>query len=135
MKWQPDEFVKEACKLGHPFGSKSLLPREIRNVIDDHFDREWQDIIGSSGAASGPKTFCGLHMACHPDVKDIIQGKRLLLWRRMLLDVGYVDADLPLQFFKGFDIVGEVPDAVLSLELSFVPCCRWTVSRPLLALS
>ena len=44
VKWQPDEFVMEACKLGHVFGSQFLLPQEIR-VINDHFNRDWQDII------------------------------------------------------------------------------------------
>ena len=96
MKWQPDEFVKEACKLGHPFGSKALLPSEIRNVIDDHFNKNyknWQDIIGgriewcrmwTKDLLDLQKNECELHTACHPDVKDIIRGKRLLLWQRVL---------------------------------------------------
>ena len=129
VKWQPDEFVKEACKLGHPFGSKALLPSEIRNVIDEHFNRDWQDIVEgridwcrkwTKDLLDLQKEERGLHASCHPDVGDIIQGKRLLLWQRMLLDVGYVDSDLPLQFLKGFNVVGEVP-ACGAFPKPFVP--------------
>ena len=38
MKWQPGESVRKACKLGHPFGSKSLLPKEMCDMINGHFD-------------------------------------------------------------------------------------------------
>ena len=67
-------------------------------------DRNWQDVIcdrvewrrkWTKDPLDLQKEENGLRVNCHPDSRDTIHGKRLLLWRHMLLGVGYVDADLP----------------------------------------
>ncbi|CAL1147099.1 unnamed protein product [Cladocopium goreaui] len=43
------------------------------------------------------------------DIANILKPKRLLLWKEILLDLGYPDADVVSELTNGTELVGEVP--------------------------
>ena len=51
-----------------------------------------------------------LHCTLHPDVEAVIGSKRVLLFRAMLQDIGFVGTDeLTFHMMSGFPVVGDYP--------------------------
>ena len=47
-----------------------------------------------------------LHSSMHPDVARVLQGKRLLVWKQLLIEKGYEDVQVVEETISGFPLVG-----------------------------
>ena len=47
-----------------------------------------------------------LHSSMHPDVARVLQGKRLLVWKQLLIETGYEDVQVVEETISGFPLVG-----------------------------
>ena len=47
-----------------------------------------------------------LHSSMHPDVARVLQGKRLLVWKQLLIETGYEDVQIVEETISGFPLVG-----------------------------
>ena len=48
-----------------------------------------------------------LHRSLAPGVAEVLQGKRLLVWREMLQSIGYSDLGVCDEFFEGSTLTGQ----------------------------
>ena len=51
-----------------------------------------------------------LHEGMPPYLQKILKGKRLLLWKEILLDLGYPDAQVVDDVISGFSLTGTSPE-------------------------
>jgi hypothetical protein len=52
-----------------------------------------------------------LHASLHPDVRAVLKGKRLLLFKHLLKEVGYQDQALMDDVVQGFRLSGQLPSS------------------------
>ena len=107
----PDEFIYEAVKRGHPRSFSKLVPDILYKAIDKNF---------ASGSSSGDlantrarwfsrwmeraKALAGdeetLKAGLPKHVKHILAPKRLLLWKEILAELNYPDAQVSTKCWR-----------------------------------
>ena len=127
VPWKPEEFVEEAVKRGHPYASRNLLPKELAEAVDAHFELEHHHIAQTRAdvckewlhnIALLEKDEENLKKGLHRETAETLRSKRLLLWKHMLQTSGCSDVNLPEDVAKGFFITGEVePSGVFPRSL------------------
>ena len=112
---QPLEFVKQAVSAGHPknlFAKTSdLFLAAIRDTFVEHpeklqrkrasFMKKWL-----KRALELQPEEKRLHDSMPPYIAKILKGKKLLLFREILLDLGYPDESLVQNIIDGFALTG-----------------------------
>ena len=114
----PEQFVQEAVKLGHPTELASLVPPELKVAIEHNLAegeaevakertailREW--IAWSSELAVAEES---LKEDMPPFRKQVLERKRLLVFKRALESIGHEDVGLVDDISRGFDLTGKLP--------------------------
>lgn len=129
VQWEPQEFLEQACAVGHPMSPASALPRELAETVE---------FCAKAGAVSDAKhrveffKFWNkrakelqpkeqeLRRSMDPVVEKAVKGKRLALFGEMLEYYKYPDAGVLGELTEGVSLVGEVPKTDM-LPFKFTP--------------
>ena len=115
----PEEFIQEAVSRGHPKLISTLVPpalmeavfHNFQNTDRGHLPKLRADWFSKWTARANELRAAELELkASMPEhMSKILQPKRLLLWKEILLDLDYPDADVVSELENGTELVGEVP--------------------------
>ena len=114
----PEEFVKAALVAGHPCKNEFALPQALQHAIKVNagsdsaelaksralFFRKW---VARSKELEPEEAQLKATMPKH--VASILAPKKLLLWREMLVDLGYPDLSVFDEVVQGFSLSGNTP--------------------------
>ena len=118
VRWSPEDFVRQAVTMGHPFSMFSGLPDEVKRACECVADSGLPDIINNRCSKLGEwlrmsKSLQAeeteLKSSMPAERRRILEGKRICLMRHIILSEGYDDKDLASDLELGFSLVGEVP--------------------------
>ena len=119
IPFSPEEFIQEAVSRGHPKLISSLVPPVLMEAVFHNFQNEdlghlpklradWFSKWTARAKELQPAEMeMKAGMPAH--IANILKPKRLLLWKEILLDLGYPDADVVSELANGTELVGEVP--------------------------
>ena len=114
--WEPDEFVAMAVRAGHPSTMQSFLPPLLARCIDRIAQMAVHARVMHRASAvkhwlrrslelrQDEKT---LVAGLQPTVAEVLQGKKLLLWKEMLQSINYSDTRVCQEFFNGTHLTGQ----------------------------
>eukprot|EP00435_Cladocopium_sp_Y103_P071464 s958_g37.t1 len=115
----PEQFIDDAVAKGHP---RSLIARVLeiaKNAIHDLL-HEPLHVRFKKRAAFFAKWLrrslelkeqeAKLHASLPAHLQRVLEGKKLLLWKEILLDLQYPDAGVIDDAIKGFSLTGWAPD-------------------------
>ena len=112
---EPSSFLEEAIKVGHPRDFLARAPAGVKNLLQT-FAKDKLEVRFSNRASFMKKWLKrslelkkseeDLHRALDGHLKQLLHGKRLLLWREILEDLGYPDVQVVDQMIKGFPLTG-----------------------------
>ena len=117
---EPDDFVKEAIKAGHPRFLDFTSIDNIDNLLKQNMVGETSTILANRAAwlkkwtlraaqLSGAER--ALHQSLAPHCSAVLKGKRLLLFGEMLRDISYPDTHLVEDICAGFRVTGWLRDS------------------------
>ena len=127
--FSPEEFVREAVCRGHPSSVFQGVTEALCKTIAANAKMSLGDMIKMRAEFFGHWTMRAkalandekkLHQSLPPHRREILKGKRLLLMKEMLTELGYRDAALVDDLISGFCLVGQTPDAA-ALPSTFQP--------------
>ena len=113
---EPADFIRDAVRKGHPRDIIAQVPQEIKAVVHSMLDG---DMLGRfESRASFLKKWLrrslelkneeqALHQKLPQHLQRILEGKRLLLWREILVDLEYPDVaviDDILQWLQAYGV-------------------------------
>ena len=115
---EPADFLREAVEKGHPRDIIAQVPPMVRPALESlirgnlaerfqkraNFMKRW--LRRSLELREEEKA---LHEGLPDHLKKILGGKRLLLWKEILLDLGYPDASVVDDMVSGFALTGWAP--------------------------
>ena len=130
LPWTPENFLKKACKLGHPALIDMGIPEDLDIALERHTVWTDQQLVKYRmdwckqwlKRASELEAQEMLDRAQRPDhVQKNTAGKRLLLTQEMLESIQYEDIDA-LKFLRtGATLAGEIEKCGI-FEQQFKPC-------------
>lgn len=115
IPWEPEQFVDEVVRAGHPMDMAPFLPPRLKALLDSykHQDHDSRNRDRLSAMKFWPQRAMDLknderdfHDRLHPDVAKVLHGKRSLLWQQMLESIEYEDMGVVKEFAKGTPLVG-----------------------------
>ena len=118
VRWSPEDFVKQAVAMGHPFSLFSGLPEEVKSACRCVAECDTHDIINNRCSKLGEwlrlsKSLqmeeATLKSSMPEERRRILESKRLCLMKSIILTEGYDDKELASDLEFGFSLVGEVP--------------------------
>ena len=118
VRWTPEQFLKQAVHVGHPFSNFSGLPTEVSAACFDVASLSRVDIVNNRCSKLGEwvklaKTLQQEELRqkelMPAERRRILEGKKLLLMRHIIDTEGYDDKTLVDDVANGFSLVGEVP--------------------------
>ena len=131
VPWTPAEFVEQAVKAGHPKLIDSFLPEILQSTVDKLAASS--DFEVASNRLAWIKRWSNrsqdwdlkrnenlLKRDMPPHMRPILESKRLLLWKEILIDLKYPDLAVTEEVINGVDLLGEVPTTGVFPE-SFKP--------------
>lgn len=112
---EPESFLREAIKTGHPRDFLARAPKEVKQLLDNFASDKMESRFAKR--ASFMKKWLKrslelkqaedeLHQRLDEHLKPLLQRKRLLLWREILQDLQYPDCQVVDQIIKGFPLTG-----------------------------
>ena len=122
----PEEFIQEAVDRGHPKLISTLVPPILMEAVFHNFQNrdlghlpklraEWfSKWTSRANELREAEQELKANMPKH--AAKILQPKRLLLWKEILLDLEYPDMGVISELADGTELVGEVP----TLQFAFV---------------
>ena len=130
LPWTCDGFIARACQLGHPSLQASGVPTELVQTVKTNVEwseeqlaryridwcRKWME--RSKELAELEKQSL---LKRHPHVAALTSGKRTLLLREMLEDIGYEDCQVVDILTEGASLAGEISASPI-FEAQFKPC-------------
>ena len=117
---EPDDFVKEAIKAGHPRFLDFKSIDNIDNLLKQNMVGEASTILANRAAWLKRWTLRAaqlsgaeheLHQSLAPHCSAVLKGKRLLLFGEMLRDISYPDTHLVEDICAGFRVTGWLRDS------------------------
>ena len=117
VPYKPNEFVAEAVKAGHPQHIKNLIPKILSRAIERNIELSSHAICVDrvewfkkwlARSKELHQSEIELKRSIDPDVAKIIEPKRILLWKEMLLCANYPDMGVVDEVLSGTELVGEV---------------------------
>eukprot|EP00435_Cladocopium_sp_Y103_P041156 s1982_g11.t1 len=130
LPWSCETFLQQACKSGHPASRDMGVPADLEVAVNRNV--EWTEVqLSNYRIAWCRRWLARAHEleelekkdadARHPAVAELTAGKRLLLTREMLEDVGYEDVAAINLLSQGATLAGEVEESK-SFDSQFKPC-------------
>ena len=116
---EPDQFVERALKCKHPFAPSVCLPDVLKKVIHRHVEVSPQAIAESRAMVIRKWTQRALELqneeialrkTMDPVVDKATRGKRLVLFKEMLIESNYADPGAVDELIHGADLTGLVPE-------------------------
>ena len=116
--WSPEQFLRQACSVTHPFDSFSGVPKVVGQACDDVANMKFEDIVNFRCSKLGAwlklaaelkSEEAALKSSMSSSRRKILESKRLLLMKKVILDEGYEDVGLADDLLSGFSLVGDVP--------------------------
>ena len=116
----PLEFLQEAVKKGHPRNVLSRISKELKEVVVETCSQSAEFRLAKRSAflkrwmkraLELRDAEAELHSKLSPHLQVILKGKKLLLFREILLDLGYVDAKVVDDVISGFSLAGWGPES------------------------
>ena len=118
VPWEETEFVAEAARIGHPRSLPSVVPDPLGGVLEQLAKmtdaevceararklKEWLSL-----ATSLEDNERDLKKTLHPQVRSIVEPKRILLWEAMMRSAGYNDISVADLFKQGVPLTGRAP--------------------------
>ena len=117
----PKAFVQKAVVTGHPYSFESALDPTLKKVVHEN-------VVGDEVCLAKTRLkFLAkwlkrakeletdeekLHESFEPYIRNILKGKRLLLWQEMIDDLGLPDRDLIRDMQQGFRLSGWLPSSI-----------------------
>ena len=115
---EPEDFIADAVRKGHPRDIIANVAEEVKRVIHEilsvhvknrfevraAFMKRWLKRSLELRAAEQK-----LHEGMPQYMQKILAGKRLLLWKEILVDLGYPDAAAVDDVISGFSLTGWSP--------------------------
>ena len=115
-KWRtPEQFVKEACSVKHPYDSNLLVPDELKKALFNVLSLGPVGITKLRTQAVGQLAVLVKQLkdedasylqSMDPHNKNIMKNKRWALFERLLFETGFSDTHLVRDATAGFDVVG-----------------------------
>ena len=116
--WSPEQFLRQACLVKHPFDSFSGLPKVVSQACDDVAGMRYEDLINHrcsklgawlklAAELKGEET--KLKSGMSDSRRKILESKRLLLMKHVIVSEGYEDVGLADDLISGFSLVGDAP--------------------------
>ena len=127
--FSPEEFVREAINRGHPSNVFQGVTVALNKAIQANAQMDLSDLIKmrtvffNHWTQRAKALTCEekkLHQSLPTHRREILKGKRLLLMKEMLTELGYRDVTLVDDLISGFSLVGQTPDAA-ALPSTFQP--------------
>jgi hypothetical protein len=115
----PEDFLREAVSKGHPRNLIARVPEAVQEAIENllhqplhlrlakrtQFFKKW---LKRSLELRSQEEELREQMPLH--LKRVLKGKRLLLWKEILVDLKYKDAGIIIDdVIKGFSLTGWAP--------------------------
>ena len=113
-----EEFVQEAQLRGHPKLFTQLMPGILADAVCANFSECPSTLVRARAAwfakwTSRAKALAKEEAQLKANMPDhmakILQPKRLLLWKEILVELGYSDLGVIDELATGTELVGEVP--------------------------
>ena len=130
LPWSYEEFIKKACHVGHPALKTSGFPDELLETVrvnvqwsEEQIARyriDWCRRWMKRAAELEAKEQQSL-LTRHPNVAALTAGKRTLLMREMLEDIGYKDCQVVDILTEGASLAGEIASSPIFAS-QFKPC-------------
>jgi hypothetical protein len=111
-----EEFVHAALQAKHPIdfacSFPDLLVKNIAKVLNDgpklvNARRKLEVLKVRKLAVQLESEEQKLHKQLNPEMAKLLEGKRLLLWKELMLRTGYDDPTLFDEMLSGFKLVGQ----------------------------
>ena len=127
---EPNDFVAEAVKAGHPRFLEYRAFEAIDNLVGANLSSDTYKAVKrrldflkkwTARAAELEKDEKALHQKLDPHCSAVLEGKRLLVFGEMLKDIGYPDTHLISDICHGFRITGWVRDSGCFVRLPKQP--------------
>ena len=118
MPREPWDFVEQAFKADHPRSISLHLNSESTEMLKENFAMPPHLVVKarveffvkwSARCKALEVDEKKLHDGLEPHLKQVLQGKRLLLFQEMLDSLGYPDQDLVRDIVAGFPLSGWLP--------------------------
>ena len=115
---EPWDFVAQAAKVGHPRSMALHLNQEVIEMLKENFAMPSHVIVKerakffhhwSKRCKDLEKEETKLHASLKPHLRQVLQGKRLLLFKEMLEFYNYPDKELVNDISRGFPLSGWLP--------------------------
>jgi len=119
LAWTTQEFIEVAQQVTHPFDRRTKVPTKIAEAI-------WKvatqgPVVTAEKRKMTIEMYAGikkqlerreaeLHSKLHADVQKVVEGKAILLFKRMLEDAGYDDLDVANLLVTGVKLIGDLPE-------------------------
>ena len=114
--WTPDEFVDRAVVAGHPAKLHSFLPPMLRDCIEKSLMKSCSQRMAHRAQALKHwlrRSIQRKHQeeelvrTLEPGVAEVLQGKRILVWKEMLQSINYSDMGVVDEFCAGSKLTGQ----------------------------
>ena len=122
---KPDQTIKATLNVKHPMDLQIPLPDLLLQAVATVLK------LGPGVVAERRAVHCNrilkrireleteervLHESLHPQVRSVLQGKRLLIWRELMVEAGYPDLEIFDEVTEGIKLVGPAhePQAFLA---------------------
>ena len=114
--WTPDEFVDMAVVAGHPAKLHSSLPPMLMDCIGKSLMKSCSQRMAHRAQALKYWLRRSLQLkrqeeelaqTLEPGVAEVLQGKRILVWKEMLQSINYSDMGVVDEFRAGSKLTGQ----------------------------
>ena len=115
---EPWDFVAQAAKVGHPRSMSLHLNQEVTEMLKENFSLPPHMIVKeratffhrwSKRCKELEKEEVSFHSRLEPHLRQVLQGKRLMLFKEMLEFYNYPDRELVNDISRGFPLSGWLP--------------------------
>ena len=112
---EPKDFLADAFKVGHPRDMIARAGELERNLLDNFVEQPLSTRFQKRAMAFKrwlkrslelKEEEERLHATFPPHLKSLLSGKRLLLWKEILLELNYSDCSVVDDICKGFPLTG-----------------------------
>ena len=118
IPFSPNEFIQEAIKQGHPRSFSKLLPGVLQKAVSKNFSQEGAGSLVQERAKFFKHWLVRakeleaqereLKQGMDSHARNILEPKRLLLWKEMLQQAQYPDLGVFDEMIRGTVLTGEV---------------------------
>ena len=111
----PQEFLCEALKVGHPKNLLKRIGNDLKKAVENLPENNHANFVGERArffkkwlarARELQDAEHKLHTDMPVHLRNILRGKRLLLWREILVDLEYPDVAIIDEAIGGFKLTG-----------------------------